>query len=67
MFDFNGFLMLVFRGSMMPWMAALVFSLKTPHSQKSQGYMFEEQEGQMFFSANIGIFSCKKSCTVLDP
>ena len=43
----------------MPWMAALVFSLKTPHSQKSQGYMFEEQEGQMFFSTNIGIFSCK--------
>ena len=42
----------------MPWMAALVFSLKTPHSQKSQGYMFEEKEGQMFFSTNIGIFSC---------
>ena len=50
----------------MPWMAALVFSLKTPHSKKSQGYMFEEQEGQMIFSTNIGIFSCKKSCTVFD-
>ena len=37
----------------MPWIAALVFSLKTPNSQKSQGYVFEEQEGQMFFSTNI--------------
>ena len=43
---------------MMPWMTALVSSLKTPHSQKSQGCMFEEQEGQMFFSTNIGTFSC---------
>ena len=51
----------------MPWMAGLVFFLKTPDSLKSQGHMFEEQEGQMFFSTNIGILSCKKYCTVLDP
>ena len=45
----------------MSWMAALVLFSKTPHNQKSQGYMFEEQESQMSFSVRTLAFSHARS------